>query len=75
MLNPDKMLRLTVISNASQEQEYILELDPERVVGWLEFENSTLIYTDVEGHNTFTVKEKVEKIKELMKELKEDRLE
>ena len=72
MLNPDKMLSLTVIPNASRNLEHTLEIDPERVVGWLEFETTTLIYTDVEGHNSFTVKEKVEKIKELIKEIKED---
>jgi len=71
MFNPDKVLCLTVKNGKNKN---VLHLDPERVVGLLSFPNATLIYVDVEGHNTFTVAEDVETIQVQFRELKRNEL-
>lgn len=62
MLNPTKMLVLTPLN--AQNEENVLELDPNLVVGWMGFPGSSMVYINgPEHHSAFSVKETVAEIK------------
>ncbi len=72
MIDPDKMLKLRAIG--AQNEENYLEIDPNLIVGWLGFNNATMIYTKIYtntlANNTFSVQEDVPTLKEKIRELR-----
>ena len=63
MINPERLLKLTPLN--AQNPENILEIDAERIIGWLAFPEGTAIYLDIpNSHSMFSVKENVQFIKE-----------
>lgn len=65
MMNPDFVLRLTPLN--SKNEENILELDPDKVVGWMGYpEGSMIIIDGPNGHSNFSVTEDLDDIRALM---------
>jgi hypothetical protein len=68
MINTDRLLKLTPVN--AQNEENVLELDPEIVFGFLGFPSATNVYIHgTPNHSVFTVKETPEQIKTQMREL------
>lgn len=68
MLDLNNCLVLTPIN--AQNEENVLYLDPDRIIGLLGFPNATNLFLDIAGaHSVFSVKESVENIKQQLDKL------
>lgn len=69
MIDPDFVLRLTPLN--AKNEENVLELDPQRVLGWLGYESGTMIFIDgPQGHSNFSVQEDIKAIRDQIRVLR-----
>ncbi len=70
MINPQQTIKLKM--KGSQNEENWLELDPERIIGWMGYPDATGIIIDgPDSHCFFTVDEDVVTIKKKLQDLRD----